>query len=45
MSERRVGLLGGLAALLMLLAIHLKPFAATLPALCPENSALCSKPT
>ena len=35
MSERRVGLLGGFAALLMLLAIHLKPFAATLPGALP----------
>ena len=35
MAERRVGLLGGFAALLMLLATHLKPFAATLPGSLP----------
>lgn len=35
MAERRVGLLGGFAALLMLLAIHLKPFAPTLPGALP----------
>ena len=35
MAERRVALLGGFAALLMLLAIHLKPFAATLPGALP----------
>ena len=35
MAERRVGLLGGFAALLMLLATHLKPFASTLPGALP----------
>ena len=30
-ASRRVGLLGGFAALLMLLAVHLRPFAPTLP--------------
>lgn len=35
MAERRVGLLGGFAALLMLLATHLKPFTATLPGSLP----------
>ena len=35
MAERRVALLGGFAALLMLLAVHLKPFAATLPGSLP----------
>ena len=35
MAERRVGLLGGFAALLMVLAAHLKPFTATLPGSLP----------